>query len=88
MLQAVAANGACYCDRDPLMPKAAACGLAPEALLIIRKLYAIEKLARDAEMSAEQRHMLRAENVNRRGTLTPVLPQLRMLPRCRGRGGC
>jgi transposase len=36
-------------------------GLAPEALTIIRKLYAIEKLARDAKMSAEQRHKLRQE---------------------------
>ena len=36
-------------------------GLAPEALVIIRKLYAIEKLARDAKMSAEQRHRLRQE---------------------------
>ena len=36
-------------------------GLAPEALLIIRKLYAIEKLARDGKMSAEQRHKLRQE---------------------------
>ena len=36
-------------------------GLAPEALLIIRKLYAIEKLARDAQMSAEQRHKLRQD---------------------------
>lgn len=36
-------------------------GLAPEALLTIRKLYAIEKLARDAGMTAEQRHRLRNE---------------------------
>jgi transposase len=36
-------------------------GLAPQALLIIRKLYAVEKLARDAKMSAEQRHRLRQE---------------------------
>ena len=36
-------------------------GLAPQALVIIRKLYAIEKLARDAKMSAEQRHKLRQE---------------------------
>lgn len=36
-------------------------GLAPEALLIIRKIYAVEKLARDAKMSAEQRHKLRTE---------------------------
>ena len=36
-------------------------GLAPEALKIIRKLYAIEKLARDAKMTAEQRHKLRQE---------------------------
>ena len=31
-------------------------GLAPDALKIIRKLYAVEKLARDAKMTAEQRH--------------------------------
>ena len=36
-------------------------GLAPQALLIIRKIYAIEKLARDGKMSAEQRHKLRQE---------------------------
>ena len=36
-------------------------GLAPEALLIMRRIYAIEKLARDAKMSAEQRHTLRQE---------------------------
>jgi transposase len=36
-------------------------GLAPQALLIIRKVYAVEKLARDAKMSAEQRHKLRQE---------------------------
>lgn len=36
-------------------------GLAPEALKIIRKLYAIEKLARDVKMTAEQRHKLRHE---------------------------
>ena len=46
-------------------------GLAPEALLIIRKLYAIEKLARDAEMSAEQRHTLRAEKAK------PIWDELR-----------
>jgi len=37
-------------------------GLAPEALLIIRKLYRVEKLARDAGMTPEQRHRLRNEN--------------------------
>jgi transposase len=36
-------------------------GLAPEALLIIRKLYVIEKLARDADMTPEQRYRLRNE---------------------------
>lgn len=46
-------------------------GLAPEALLIIRKIYAIEKLARDAKMSAEQRHKLRAEKAK------PVWDELR-----------
>ena len=35
--------------------------LAPEALLIIRKLYVIEKLARDSGMTPEQRHRLRNE---------------------------
>jgi transposase len=34
-------------------------GLAPEALLKIRKLYAIEKAAREAKMSPAQRHALR-----------------------------
>ena len=46
-------------------------GLAPEALLIIRKLYAIEKLARDAKMSAEQRHTLRQEKAK------PIWDELR-----------
>jgi transposase len=36
-------------------------GLAPEALLILRKIYAVEKIAREAKMSAEQRHKLRQE---------------------------
>ena len=36
-------------------------GFAPQALLIIRKLYALERLARDARMTAEQRHKLRQE---------------------------
>jgi hypothetical protein len=36
-------------------------GLAPEALKIIGKLYAVEKLARDAKMTPEQRHKLRQE---------------------------
>ena len=47
-------------------------GLAPEALLIIRKLYAVEKLARDAKMSAEQRHKLRQEKAR------PVWDELRV----------
>ena len=47
-------------------------GLAPEALLIIRKLYAIEKLARDANMTAEQRHRLRAEKAK------PIWDELRI----------
>lgn len=34
-------------------------GLAPAALLIIRKIYAVEKLARDASMTADERHRLR-----------------------------
>ena len=46
-------------------------GLAPEALLIIRKLYAIEKHARDAKMSAEQRHTLRQEKAK------PIWDELR-----------
>ena len=36
-------------------------GLAPQALLLIRKIYAIEKLARGAEMTADERHQLRSE---------------------------
>ena len=46
-------------------------GLAPVALLIIRKIYGIEKLARDAKMSADQRHTLRAE------TARPIWDELR-----------
>lgn len=34
-------------------------GLAPQALLLIRKLYAVEKAAREAKMSPDQRHALR-----------------------------
>jgi len=36
-------------------------GLAPQALLLIRKIYVIEKLARDASMTATERHRLRQE---------------------------
>jgi transposase len=36
-------------------------GLAPQALLIVRKIYALEKLARDANMTADERHRLRNE---------------------------
>jgi transposase len=46
-------------------------GLAPQALLIIRKLYAIEKLARDANMTPDQRHRLRAEKAK------PIWDELR-----------
>lgn len=46
-------------------------GLAPQALLIIRKLYAIEKLARDAKMTAEQRHKLRQQKAK------PIWDELR-----------
>ena len=46
-------------------------GLAPEALLIIRKIYGIENLARDAKMSVDQRHTLRAE------TARPIWDELR-----------
>lgn len=46
-------------------------GLAPEALLIIRKIYAIEKLARDTGMTAEQRHRLRDEKAR------PIWDELR-----------
>jgi transposase len=46
-------------------------GLAPEALVIIRKLYAVEKLARDAKMTAEQRHKLRQEKAR------PIWDELR-----------
>lgn len=34
-------------------------GLAPQALLLIRKIYVIEKLARDARMTPDERHRLR-----------------------------
>ena len=47
-------------------------GLAPEALLIIRKLYVIEKLAREAGMTPEQRHRLRNEKAR------PIWDELRM----------
>ena len=46
-------------------------GLAPQALLTIRKLYAIEKLARDGKMSADQRHKLRQEKAK------PIWDELR-----------
>ena len=46
-------------------------GLAPQALLIIRKLYAVEKLARDAKMTADQRHKLRQEKAK------PIWDELR-----------
>lgn len=46
-------------------------GLALEALLIIRKLYVVEKIARDAKMSAEQRYRLRQEKAR------PVWDELR-----------
>ena len=41
------------------------------ALKIIRKLYAVEKLARDAKMSADQRHTLRQEKAK------PIWDELR-----------
>ena len=47
-------------------------GLAPEALLIIRKLYTVEKLARDGAMTAEQRHRLRSEKAK------PIWDELRV----------
>jgi transposase len=47
-------------------------GLAPQALLIIRKLYAIEKLARDANMTPDQRHNLRTEKAK------PIWDELRV----------
>lgn len=46
-------------------------GLAADALKIIRKLYAVEKLARDAKMSADQRHTLRQEKAK------PIWDELR-----------
>jgi transposase len=46
-------------------------GLAPQALLIIRKIYAVEKLARDAKMTAAQRHKLRQEKAR------PIWDELR-----------
>ena len=47
-------------------------GLAPQALLIIRKLYAVEKFARDANMTPEQRHRLRADKAK------PIWDELRV----------
>jgi transposase len=47
-------------------------GLAPQALLIIRKLYAIERLAREGKMSAERRHKLRQEKAK------PIWNELRI----------
>jgi transposase len=46
-------------------------GLAAQALLIIRKIYAVEKLALDAKMTAEQRHKLRQEKAR------PIWDELR-----------
>jgi len=46
-------------------------GLAPEALLIMRKLYALEKLARDADMTPQQRHRMRQEKAK------PIWDELR-----------
>ena len=46
-------------------------GLAPEALLIIRKIYGIEKLARDARLTADGRHQLRQEKAR------PIWDELR-----------
>jgi transposase len=46
-------------------------GLAPQALLLIRKLYAIEKAAREAKMSSAQRHALRQEQAR------PIWTELR-----------
>jgi transposase len=46
-------------------------GLAPAALLIIRKLYRLEKLARDAGMTSDQRHRLRNEKAR------PIWDELR-----------
>lgn len=46
-------------------------GLAPEALLIIRRIYAVEKLARETKMSAEQRNKLRQEKAR------PIWDELR-----------
>jgi transposase len=38
-------------------------GIAPQALTIMRKIYAVEKIARDANMTSEQRHALRHAKV-------------------------
>jgi transposase len=46
-------------------------GLAPQALLIIRKLYALERLARDAKMTPDERHKLRQEKAK------PIWDELR-----------
>lgn len=47
-------------------------GLSPQALLIIRKIYSIEKLARDAGMTPDERHRLRQEKAR------PIWDELRM----------
>jgi transposase len=46
-------------------------GLAPQALLIIRKLYVLEKLARDANVTPDERHRLRREKAK------PIWDELR-----------
>lgn len=47
-------------------------GLAPEALLLIRKIYVVEKLARDGKMTAVERHRLRQEKAR------PIWDELRI----------
>jgi transposase len=46
-------------------------GLAPQALLLIRKLYAIEKTAREAKLTSAKRHALRREQAR------PIWTELR-----------
>ena len=46
-------------------------GLAPEALAMIRRIYGIEKAARDAKLTPEQRHKLRDEKAR------PIWTELR-----------
>ena len=46
-------------------------GLAPHGLLLIRKIYAVDKTARDAKLTPEQRHALRLKEAK------PIWDELR-----------